>query len=353
MENHSAGSIERTDCSSEKHVSVALQPWVFHALLEHLYTDGTPTALPSASASVEMWARVPPQAILGLESKLDGGSSSRSAAAEIDAACGVTVSEIDDRLTQGETLMAVVEAEGQLQEVVEVTAMVLDAASMFLDIGLRQLCIATLVRSIAACTATRLIELGMLFSSARLLDAATDFVVEGLLQVALPTRGAVLAADAVRKAKAQAKADGLEVTSMQQLPVDFTALADNGSVMRREFSAWLDSPANHEVALHLTRELIERYTTLHFEEVLGAAAGARRSVFGVTHAADLLGEDGVKETWGTQDAAGAFKEQGRGEVIRPVYNGTQSELISSAAGGGIAVVNGAPVVSVHKPPPTS
>ena len=51
--------------------------------------------------------------------------------------------------------------------------MVLDAASMFLDVGLRQLCIATLVRCIQPCTATRCIEIGMLFSSARLLDAST------------------------------------------------------------------------------------------------------------------------------------------------------------------------------------
>ena len=63
-------------------------------------------------------------------------------------------------------------------------------------------------------------------------------------------------------------------------------------------------------------------------------AGARRSAFGVTHAADLLGEDGVKETWGTQDAADAFREQGRGEVERPLYNDAQAGLVSSGGAGG-------------------
>jgi hypothetical protein len=33
---------------------------------------------------------------------------------------------------------------------------------------------------------------------------------------------------------------------------------------------------------------------------LGAAAGPRRAEMGITHAADLLGEDGVKQTWGLQ-----------------------------------------------------
>ena len=70
--------------------------------------------------------------------------------------------------------------------------------------------------------------------------------------------------------------------------------------MRESFATWLDNPRNHEVALHLVRELIERYTALHFEDVLGAAAGPRRAEMGITHAADLLGEDGVKQTWGLQ-----------------------------------------------------
>ena len=69
-------------------------------------------------------------------------------------------------------------------------------------------------------------------------------------------------------------------------------------------------------------------------------AGARRSAFGVTHAADLLGEDGVKETWGTQDAADAFKEQGRGEVERPVYNDAQAGLVSSGGDKGPVAFSG-------------
>ena len=129
-----------------------------------------------------------------------------------------------------------------------------------------------------------------------------DFVVDGLLEVALPTRTAVIAADCIRRAQRQALADGLEIDSMQQLPADFTACEEAAAsgVMRESFATWLDNPRNHEVALHLVRELIERYTTLHFEDVLGAAAGPRRAEMGITHAADLLGEDGVKQTWGLQ-----------------------------------------------------
>eukprot|EP01043_Picozoa_sp_COSAG02_P039826 COSAG02_NODE_3173_length_7227_cov_35.536336_6_plen_211_part_00 len=87
---------------------------------------------------------------------------------------------------------------------------------------------------------------------------------------------------------------------MQQLPADFSAVSGASGIIRKDFAEWLDSPRNHEVALHLVRELIERYTTVHFEDVLGAAAGPRRAESGITHAADLLGEDGVKQTFGSQ-----------------------------------------------------
>ena len=85
---------------------------------------------------------------------------------------GLSVADIDQKI-QAIGDVSIANAVVELEEVVEVTAMVLDAASMFMDVGLRQLCIATLVRCIQPCTATRCIEIGMLFSSARLLDAAT------------------------------------------------------------------------------------------------------------------------------------------------------------------------------------
>lgn len=87
---------------------------------------------------------------------------------------------------------------------------------------------------------------------------------------------------------------------MQQLPADFSPVSGASGFITDDFAEWLDSPRNHEVALHLVRELIERYTTLHFEDVLGAAAGPRRAESGITHAADLLGEDGIKQTFGLQ-----------------------------------------------------
>ena len=309
-------------------VPVTLQPWVFHALLEHIYTDGTPTVLPTAKACAELCAAVAPQVILG-ESKVQEYS-------------GLSVADIDGKIHEvGNASIA--DAAADLEEVVEINAMVLDAASMFLDVGLRQLCIATLVRCIQPCTATRCIEIGMLFSSARLLDASTgqqwqflsllvhcscndvpaalelhkccmfasshlsmlhlafsDFVVDSLLEVALPTRTAIIAADCIRRAQRQALECGMEIDSMQQLPADFSAVSGASGVIRKDFAEWLDSPRNHEVALHLVRELIERYTTGHFEDVLGAAAGPRRAESGITHAADLLGEDGVKQTFGSQ-----------------------------------------------------
>jgi hypothetical protein len=171
-----------TEWQSQKRgvVEVTLQPWVFHALLEHLYTDGIPTALPDPIANAEMCAAVPPMAILG-ERKLSGGGGAAAGVSQEDGSGSasqgggdgmLTIAEIDQRLAAcGADRLA--EAEAELEELVEVSAMVLDAASMFLDVGLRQLCIATLVRCIQPCTATRCIEIGMLFSSARLLDAAT------------------------------------------------------------------------------------------------------------------------------------------------------------------------------------
>jgi hypothetical protein len=138
-------------------IPVTLQPWVFHALLEHIYTDATPTVLPTVNACADLCAAVAPHVILG--SKLQEYS-------------GLSVTDIDDKIHEvGNACIA--DAAADLEEVVEVNAMVLDAASMFLDVGLRQLCIATLVRCIQPCTATRCIEIGMLFSSARLLDAST------------------------------------------------------------------------------------------------------------------------------------------------------------------------------------
>ena len=125
-------------------------------------------------------------------------------------------------------------------------------------------------------------------------------MVDSLLEVALPTRTAVVAADCIRRAQRQAVEDGMEIDSMQQLPADFTALSGASGNVREDFAEWLDDPRNHEVALHLVRELIERYTAVHFEDVLGAAAGPRRAESGITHAADLLGEDGVKQTFGSQ-----------------------------------------------------
>lgn len=129
---------------------------------------------------------------------------------------------------------------------------------------------------------------------------SSDFVVDSLLEVALPTRTAVIAADCIRRAQRQAIECGMEIDSMQQLPADFSAVSGASGVIKDDFAEWLDSPRNHDVALHLVRELIERYTTLHFEDVLGAAAGPRRAESGITHAADLLGEDGVKQTFGSQ-----------------------------------------------------
>ena len=311
-------------------VPVTLQPWVFHALLEHIYTDWTPTVLPSVTTCIELCAAVTPHVILGVN--------------KVHEYSGLSVADIDDKMRAvGDACIG--DAAAELEEVVEITAMVLDAACMFLDIGLRQLCIATLVRCIQPCTATRCIEIGMLFSSARLLDASTgsddtllpsradsphaaatntccssvflihwlprltclrfgcvfsDFVVDSLLEVALPTRTAVIAADCIRRAQRQAIECGMEIDSMQQLPADFSAVSGASGVIKDDFAEWLDSPRNHEVALHLVRELIERYTTLHFEDVLGAAAGPRRAESGITHAADLLGEDGVKQTFGSQ-----------------------------------------------------
>lgn len=118
--------------------------------------------------------------------------------------------------------------------------------------------------------------------------------------MALPTRTAIIAADCIRRAQRQAIECGMEIDSMQQLPADFFAVSGASGVIRKDFAEWLDSPQNHEVALHLVRELIERYTTVHYEDVLGAAAGPRRAESGITHAADLLGEDGVKQTFGSQ-----------------------------------------------------
>lgn len=131
----------------------------------------------------------------------------------------------------------------------------------------------------------------------------SDFVVDSLLEVALPIRTAIIASDCIRRAKRQAIERGTEIDSMQQLPADFSAVSGASGVIRNDFAEWLDSPRNHEVALHLVRELIERYTTVHFEDVLGAAAGPRRAESGITHAADLLGEDGVKQTFGSQVCA--------------------------------------------------
>ena len=130
--------------------------------------------------------------------------------------------------------------------------------------------------------------------------AFSDFVVDRLLEVALPTRTAIIAADCIRRAQREAIECGMEIDSMQQLPADFSAVSGASGVITKDFAEWLDSPRNHEVALHLVRELIERYTTVHFEDVLGAAAGPRRAESGITHAADLLGEDGVKQTFGSQ-----------------------------------------------------
>ena len=225
------------------------------------------------------------------------------------------------------------DAEAALCEVVEVTAMVLDAATMYLDVELRSLCIATLVRCIRPCTATRCVELGMLFSSAKLLDAATDFVVDGLLLVALPRRAACMAAACIAGAQARAEAEGLTVDSVQQLPLDFAPLeacvppntggpAEGewsphcGVNLRPEFRSWLDLASNHEMALHLVREIIERYTSQHFEDVLGAKAGPLRAQAGLTHAAELLGgvEEALSSTWaaGTSNGFGSGVEKGAG-----------------------------------------
>ena len=43
---------------------MALQPWVFHSLLQHIYTDGLPHAVPGPSEAAELCAAVPPLGVL-------------------------------------------------------------------------------------------------------------------------------------------------------------------------------------------------------------------------------------------------------------------------------------------------
>ena len=266
------------DWANGGRISVALQPWVFHSLLQHIYTDGLPHTVPGPPETAELCAAVPPLGVLHrcLRQGAETESQAKDLLQQLRAdGLAVPAEEIGRAVESSGVVEGLSDAEAALCEVVEVTAMVLDAATMYLDVELRSLCVATLVRCIRPCTATRCVELGMLFSSAKLLDAATDFVVDGLLLVALPRRAACIAAACIAGAQARAEAEGLTVDSVQQLPLDFAPLeacvpphtggpAEGewsphcGVDLRPEFRSWLDLASNHEMALHLVREIIER-----------------------------------------------------------------------------------------------
>ena len=229
-----------------------MQPWLFHAVLEHLYTDVVPSVL------------LTPASIAGLKER---------AAAEDSE-------DIDDTGVDGHG----VSATDALQHAVEVAAAVLDAATMFLTVELRTTVVSQLVLLIGRTTAPRLAVLGGLFSSVRLLDAATDYINENLL---------IVGANPMHLRWLRRRV----ASSSQDSPP-----SPPPPLLRPGFGEWLDEPLNSEVALHLAREIIERHTAEDFEDVIGRG-GPLRAAAGQAHSAELLpklldGSPGVAEFTG-------------------------------------------------------
>ena len=124
----------------------------------------------------------------------------------------------------------------------------------------------------------------MRVSQVRLLDAATDYIVDNLLLFAASryrsSSGTTAAAANDRDSATQSTSNRV---------AEIAGLA--GELLEPTFATFLDQPSNWEVALHLTRELIERYTADDFEDVLGrGVAGPKRAPAGQAHSAELLPE---------------------------------------------------------------
>ena len=219
----------RTGRSVNDAIPIQMQPWVFHSILQYIYSDAAPSALLSSEDIVA--AR-------------DTVSSAAHKSEECQHACD------------------------ELCSAVEVAAAILDSATMMMLTTLRQIAVHQLVQLIAPPTATRCVVLGALFSSVRLLDAATDYIVDNLLVVALP----------------QSAARQVSCRHVEETSTNSTIQLDPS------FAAFLKEPAHAEVVLHLVREIVERYSAEDFEDLIGKG-GPLRAAAGLAHSAELLGGD--------------------------------------------------------------